>query len=394
MSTETVVSALMHGWISRFGIPSTLISDRGKQFESKVWNLLMKELGITRKRTTAYHPSCNGAIERWHRTLKNALRAKLRRNPTWTDALPMVLLGIRSSINRQGHSPAKLLYGESVELPHQFFVPTKNSETALSDTFLHKFFDGVKDFPVPNRQHEQAHYVPKELKNATHVWLKDVAPSNSLSSRYVGPYKVLSRTDKTVTVERKGRPDKLSIDRVKPAFLQADVEQNESVAAPNSTMPPEPVAEIETTVEPVAKLETIPQPENIRKSSIRNAKPQEQTKPENSAHEKPNTVVYAKSWGYPPWPAKIIDPKLSPLENCRRPISSIAIQFFGTNRYAYVKCSAITPYVSKQTRHKGLQNAITLANEYLTKFAKQEPKNAPKVDFNLIYCLPSVKRLV
>ena len=53
-STETVAQAFLLGWIAQFGIPTTLTSDQGGQFESNVWNHLMQLLGIHCIHTTAY----------------------------------------------------------------------------------------------------------------------------------------------------------------------------------------------------------------------------------------------------------------------------------------------------------------------------------------------------
>ena len=97
ITAEAVAHAFLHGWISRFGVPSTIVTDRGRQFESKLWQRFMTLLGSRRTRTTAYHPQSNGMVERFHRQLKAALKAQ--HNPaSWVDALPLVLLGIRTAL--------------------------------------------------------------------------------------------------------------------------------------------------------------------------------------------------------------------------------------------------------------------------------------------------------
>ena len=97
ITAETITCAFIQGWISRFGVPSTVITDRGRQFESSLWNNLMQLLGCKRFRTTSYHPIANGLIERFHRQLKNSL--KMHPQPaSWTDSLPIVLLDIRTQL--------------------------------------------------------------------------------------------------------------------------------------------------------------------------------------------------------------------------------------------------------------------------------------------------------
>ena len=119
ITAETVSRAFVTCWISRFGVPSTITTDRGRQFESALWRQLMELLGSTRIRTTAYHPSANGLIERLHRQLKAALKA----HPSpqhWTDALPLVMLGIRTALkNNLGCSAAELVYGTILRLPQE-----------------------------------------------------------------------------------------------------------------------------------------------------------------------------------------------------------------------------------------------------------------------------------
>ncbi len=329
MSTESVINAFLHGWVSRFGIPRTLISDRGSQFESSVWNLLMQQLGIERKRTTAYHPACNGAIERFHRTLKNSLRTSCK-SRDWFSALPLVLLGIRSTISEQGFSPSQLVYGSTMELPVHFFVPSEPKVQTPTTEFLSKFYSMVSQFPQPIRNHNSAHFVPKDLASSKHVWLREHSPKSSLSDRYSGPYEVLSRDPKTVTVSLKGRTEKLSLDRVKPAFLQAGV-------TPELSEVPSQI-----TRSPGSALSNSGQSNLLALDS----------------------VVYAQFSNYPLWPAVVCDPKPTPLRNLKRPPDSTAVRFFETNDFAYVPNSQISPFFEKQTKGKALGKAIHLASAY------------------------------
>ena len=72
---ETVADAFFSGWIAWFGTPATSTTDRGAQFESKLWDDLCNLFGIVRDRTTSYHPQSNGMVERSHHQLKAAIRA-------------------------------------------------------------------------------------------------------------------------------------------------------------------------------------------------------------------------------------------------------------------------------------------------------------------------------
>jgi len=97
ITAETVAKAFISNWIAHYGIPVTITSDRGSQFESYLWEHLNNLLGIKTIKTTAYHPQGNGLVERFHRRLKESLKASMT-GVNWVDQLPLTMLGIRTCV--------------------------------------------------------------------------------------------------------------------------------------------------------------------------------------------------------------------------------------------------------------------------------------------------------
>ena len=123
-SAQACATALVGTWISRFGIPTDVTSDQGACFTSATWTNLAKVLGYSLHYTTSYHPASNGLVERFHRSLKTALRARCT-NSNWLAELPWVLLGLRTAIKDATEaSPAEMLYGQTIAVPGEFWPNT------------------------------------------------------------------------------------------------------------------------------------------------------------------------------------------------------------------------------------------------------------------------------
>lgn len=218
MSAETVAKAFVDSWVQRYGCPSTLISDRGRQFESCLMRSITRILGITHLRTTSYHPQCNGMVERLHRQLKAAIMAH-KDTAHWSETLPIILLGFRNGWKEDlKATSAELVYGTQLRLPGQFFTAT-SAEYVDPASYAARLRDKLQHLrPTSPRTQGTPFYILSALLTATHVFVRVDAVRRSLVPPYEGPFEVLDRTDKHFKLKINGREDSVSIDRLIPAF--------------------------------------------------------------------------------------------------------------------------------------------------------------------------------
>jgi transposase InsO family protein len=229
MTVGSCAAALFTHWISRYGVPDLLTSDRGAQFSSEVWQSICTRLGIVHRMTTAYHPQANGMVERFHRQLKEALRARLAAAAAdWETQLPWVMLGIRAAPKDDcGVSAAEAVFGQALVLPGQFLASSSPAVDAGQPSFSEQLKSDLVSFcPLPLRERsyaDVARAVPSTLLTAPFVYIRRDGVAPALSSRYEGPYKVISTTPKYFRVAIGSQSVVVSVDRLKPHLGTAPV---------------------------------------------------------------------------------------------------------------------------------------------------------------------------
>ena len=232
----TCARALLRGWIAHFGVPAQIITDQGRQFTSSLWRELSHLLGIRPSTTTAYHPQANGMVERLHRTLKERLMSRaLAGTAGWMDNLPLVLLGLRTSVRQDSLcSPADVVYGSHLRLPGDLLPPASSSDllppasssdaqpSAVSDfvSLLRTAMRGLSPLPVVRRSALPSLCIPGLLADCSHVFLRIDDVRRPLSPPYEGPFEVVSRSAKFFVIRRAGREVSVSMDRLKPAYME------------------------------------------------------------------------------------------------------------------------------------------------------------------------------
>ena len=81
-------------------------------------------------------------------------------------------------------------------------------------------------------------YVPADLKSCEYVFVREDAQKPPLSSPYRGPFLVLSRTDKSFRVQLNNKEDWISIDRLKPAYVDITSHNRDTLTRSGRTSRP------------------------------------------------------------------------------------------------------------------------------------------------------------
>ena len=130
--------------ICRYGAPRKLVSDRGKNFLSKVIKNLSELFNIKRHHTSSYHPQTNSACERLNSYIETQLKAYVAKNPgTWNRFIPGIMMNYRKTPAMQstGYSPFFLLFGSEMNCPIDTSLLQEKSVPKEIKEYVQKLID-------------------------------------------------------------------------------------------------------------------------------------------------------------------------------------------------------------------------------------------------------------
>ena len=198
----------------------------------------------------AYHPQHNGMIERWHRRLKDALRAAAD-DYSWVDRLTLIMLSLHIVQHDDGQSSiAEIVYGSNLTLPADLITPSSENVEHNTLDNSHRLKEHMQNVRPIITHHNTAagknyHRDPK-LNTCTKVFLRKINKTG-LQDNYLGPFDVVARSEKCFAVRlSNGKVANVTVERVKPCFSETDalprpaIEQQHEIETPSPAAQPAP----------------------------------------------------------------------------------------------------------------------------------------------------------
>ncbi len=250
-TSETCAEVFVKHFVCLLGLPETIHSDRGTQFEAALFRKMCQVLGIHKTRTTAFHPQCDGQIERNNRTLLDLLAKLARDNPRdWDEWLPLACFAYNSSVHRvTDETPFRLMMGREATTPLTLMVPSPPDAQSTGVKWadqLRERFERVHALVAERTQHSfrtDSKFTDKRQLGLTFevgslVWLYHPQPSRKypqkVASKWSGPWKVIKVVTTCVyTIQLVGgrKAQTVNVDRLYPYIARPDAQMPPAVGA-------------------------------------------------------------------------------------------------------------------------------------------------------------------
>ena len=165
-NAKTAVKTLLHHWITKYGPPIYLVTDRGTEYVNQDMAHLCTLMGIRHSPRTAYSPWANGLVEVQNRNLGTHLRMFLHNTPAnWAFQVHMYAYAHNSQpISELNVSPYEIVFHTRPRIPLTFDLNLNRntSKTCISQycsqlpehshydkTDLNPFFYKTLSKPIP-----------------------------------------------------------------------------------------------------------------------------------------------------------------------------------------------------------------------------------------------------
>lgn len=139
-ATTSAVIEKMYEFMSRFGLPHTLVTDNDTSFCSEDFNFFCGLNGISHMTSPPYHPASNGQAECYVKIAKRGIKSSLQTSNNLRESRLKVfkyLFDYRNSVHSTtGTSPAQLVFGRGLRSRLDMLRPRSPPPSSPSSTAL------------------------------------------------------------------------------------------------------------------------------------------------------------------------------------------------------------------------------------------------------------------
>jgi hypothetical protein len=205
-TAESVAKAVVDHIIAVHGVPESILTDQGRNFESSLMAELATLMGIKKLRTTAYHPEGNGMCERINGSLCEILASLVNIDGNNWDVLLNPALGIfRSKRNRMtGFSPFELTFGRPPKCVPDLQIASSMSQSPYMTHHeyasylrqnLAKLHESVVDKQVQCALNSPEIEDTDPIDTGEEVYIHRHQRRHKFAERFDGPYEVVRPVD-------------------------------------------------------------------------------------------------------------------------------------------------------------------------------------------------------
>ena len=282
IKTKTIVKALVK-FFSFVGLPRSVQSDQGSNFMSGIFQQVMYELGIKQYKSSAYHPESQGALERFHQTLKNMIRSYcFDTEKDWDEGIHLLLFAVRESVQESlGFSPFELVFGHTVIGPLKLLKEKFLSDDDSSLNLLQYVSDfknrlskaceaarsNLKSAQTKMKSHYDENALDRNFEPGDKVLALLPIPGKPLKARYYGPYTVRKKlSDVNYIVNTPGRRKQKQLCHIN--MLKKYIDRDSSVISTVNLVNSVPLEQNQMDTEDMNIVKSDPSSSKLQNSDI------------------------------------------------------------------------------------------------------------------------------
>ena len=284
--TKTVAEKLIE-FMCRYGVPNSILSDQGRNYQSRLMEELWEMLDVHKMRTSPFHPQCDGLSERFNRTLETMLACFVKENQeNWDELLPYLKFAYCTSVHSTtGYTPFELVFGRNPKLPVDLIVKEVRVDLNIDqeayaqrvrERFL-KAYEQIRqdrDLKIELKKfYSERNVRGGEFKVDDRVWVEDLTQKKGLSKKlgkkWRDPYTILKRTSEVnyqVREDGKRKKSIFHVNRLKRCFTEEIKESSSNFPLTQSSLH----ADESGTVDVLRTPERISQTHCISRSQVNN----------------------------------------------------------------------------------------------------------------------------